>query len=169
MPISMTDDQGNELDLTKADGGTLRKKLEETLEYARSLEKDLVTTKAERALSEHGRGLVTIEDLKGVAPHEVEDRVKALAEQKLEERKGVIRDILREREGVDGEELDALVEDFLGGRDEPAGEPEPDLTEVSKLPGDRPGLQPKMPGMDDAMGNLESFFVDQEKRHKRRK
>lgn len=171
MPITLTDDQGNDLDLDKADGGTLRRKLEEALAENRKLSEAVVTVKAEKAIGEHGKGLVKAEDLKGVAPDEVETKVKEIAEKRLQERRDVLRDVLRTRDGLEGDELEAAVEDFLDGgdSDEGSGDSEPDLTDLSGLGGDRPATKPKLPGLDDPFGNLESHFEEQERRSKRRK
>lgn len=172
MPITLTDDQGNELDLDKADGGTLRKKLEEALAENRRLSEAIVTAKAEKAISEHGKGLVKTEDLKGVAPDEVEAKVKEIAERRLQERRDVIRDVLQARDGLEGDELEAAVDEFLGGGSGDQGgevDAEPDLNDLSSLGGERPALRPKLPPMDDPFGNLESYFAEQESRSRRRR
>ena len=171
MAVELVDDQGNPIDLEKASGSTLRTKLEEALAENRRLSERLVTLEAEKVIEAHGKGLVKPEDLKGVRPDQLEARVKELAEQRLEERKSVVREIL-EAQGLTGEELDAAVEDFLAGRGstreaEPEPEDEgPSLGELSQLPGSRPKVKPKLPPMDDPMANLVSHFESRDRKRR---
>src|SRR5690606_40552836 len=104
------------VDVERGDGGTLRRKLEEALAENRGVSEAGVTAKAEKVISEHGKRLVKTEDVKGVAPDEVEAKVKEIAERRLQERRDVIRDVLRARDGLEGDELEAAVDEFLGDR-----------------------------------------------------
>lgn len=171
MPISLVDDDGNALDLDKADGGTLRKKLEEAIAENRKLAQRVATGEAKELISSKGYNLVKPEDLADVPLDQIEVKAKELHEQRLESRKETIREVLADRHGLEGAELDAAVEDFLGGggvanegtviEDKDLG-----LDDLASLPGSRPNLSPKLPPMSDAFGNLESHFEAQERRRK---
>jgi hypothetical protein len=158
MPISLVDDQGNEIDLEKADGGTLRKKLEEAISENQSLSQEVVTLKAGTVIEEHGLSLVEPDDLKGVAPDQLETKAKELHKQRYEARVDTVKSVLAER-GLEGDELDAAVKDFIGAvpSEAPAGGQDsgaPGLSGLKNLGGNRPSNEAKPPPMDDPMGNL---------------
>lgn len=163
MPISLIDDQGNELDLDKADGGTLRRKLEEAIAQNRDLEREAATFRAEKAIEAHGSDLVKPEDLMGVSKDGLEAKVQELHEQRLDTQKETVRTVLAKR-GLEGDELEAAVEEFLGGDSDgspvPAGDAFDDL---DGLGGARPDRKPNLPDMEDGFGNLESYFAEHDK------
>ncbi len=165
MPITLLDDDGNEIDLDKADGGTLRTKLEEALTANKAWEKEVATSRAVSAIGEHGYDLVKPEDFEGVSPDEVAEKAKELHEQRLEARSETVRSILAER-GLEGSDLDSAVEGFLEGGDLPAGKPveEPDFADLLLTGGARPDQKGKAVPMDDAMGNLTGHFEDKKKK-----
>lgn len=169
MPITLTDDAGNEIDLDKADGGTLRRKLEEALAENKTLSGTLATFVAQKAVEEHGAGLIKPEDLAGVPADQVETKAKELVAQRQAQRTEVIRSVMAER-GLEGSELDSAVEEFLAGNPAPAPSAEEDResawTDLESLGGTRPARKPTAPGIEDAMGNLTSYFEGQEKRKK---
>lgn len=160
MPIQLVDESGQEIDLDTADGGTLRKKLEEALSANRELEQEVVTSRAAKVIGEHGYNLVKPEDLKGVSVDEVEAKAKQIHEEKLARRTETVKEILADK-GLEGEALDQAVEKFLAG--EPVGAApgngdEPDFTDLLVLGGTPPGQKVDAPSMDDAMGNLTAAF-----------
>ena len=162
MPIELVDESGEEIDLETADGGTLRKKLEEALSTNRSLEQEVVTSRAEKAIREHGYSLVKPEDLEGVSVDEVEAKAKQIHEEKLNRRTETVREILSDK-GLEGEQLDSAVEKFLAGEPvAPQGttSDEPDFADLLLMGGERPATKSDAPGMEDAMGNLVSAFED---------
>lgn len=163
MPIELVDENGNELDLDKANGGTLRKLLEDALSANRSLEQEVVTARAAKAISENGYSLVKPEDLKGVGVDEVEAKAKQIHEEKLARRTETVKEILADK-GLEGEALDQAVEKFLAGEPiaaENTGEVEPDFADlISVVGGERPSRTPNAPAMDDPMGNLTAAFED---------
>lgn len=161
MPITIVDEAGNEIDIDKADGGTLRKKLEETLQRNKTLEELASTSAAKAAIGEHGYSLVKEEDLKGVSADQVEAKAKELQEQREASRLETVRSVLAER-GLDGEDLEAAVEDFLGSK-QSSSEGE-DFTGIESIGGSRPTRTPTVPKMDDALGNFTSHFEETAKR-----
>ncbi len=169
MPIELVDEAGNKIDLDKASGGVLRSKLEEALAENETLAKQVVTSRAEKAIGEHGYGLVKPEDLVGVSPDNVEAKAKELQEQRVKAQADVVRNVLVER-GLEGDELDEAVQGFLG---DDAGKPvipqsdDPDFANLTKVGGGRPPNQDAVPPMDDSMGNLTSHFEDKPSGQKR--
>ena len=168
MPIELVDEAGEPIDLDKASGGVLRSKLEEALQKNETLEKQVVTSRATAAIGEHGYGLVKPEDLVGVPPDKVEAKAKELQEQRLEARSETVRSVLEER-GLEGDELDEAVTEFLGDPQEPEAlvEKDPDFAGLAKIGGGRPPNKDAVPPMDDALGNLTSHFEDKKPSKKR--
>lgn len=163
MPITLTDDHGNEIDIEKADGGTLRRKLEEALSQNKSLTEQIATSKAAEVVREHGAGLVKAEDLVGVPVDQMEAKAKELAESKTAERAELIRTVLEER-GLEGDDLDQAVSDFLGGdKVTPVENDGGNWPDVEGIGGARPKRTPALPDMTDAMGNLQSAFENTKK------
>lgn len=173
MPIELVDEAGNEIDLDKADGGTLRKKLEEALSSNKDLEQRLVTREAQSVIAEKGFSLVKPEDLEGVAPDQVEAKAKELHEQKAAERAETVRSVFEEK-GLEGDDLDQAVEEFLTGEGvTPSGEEDvdvdPDFAKLPSVGGQRPSNKKKAPPMEDPMGNMVGHFEEQEKSSSGRK
>ena len=160
MPIELTDDKGNPLDLDKADGSTLRKKLEQALEENKNLAQENATFKATDVIGKHGFSLVKPEDLSGVAADQIEAKAKELQEQREGERTEMVRSVLQGK-GLEGPELDKAVEDFLSGSTQtPPESTEPDFTDLAGLGGERPTRNPNLPPLDDPMGNLVGAFEE---------
>ena len=169
MPIELVDEAGETIDLDKASGGILRKKLEEALAENESLAKQVVTSRADTAIREHGYGLVKPEDLVGVAPNQVEAKAKELQEQRTEARADMVRGVFEER-GFEGDELDEAVLDFLGDAKENPPAPQsddPDFASLTKIGGARPANKGTVLPMDDALGNLTSHFEENPSSRKR--
>ncbi len=168
MPIELVDEAGNKIDLDKASGGVLRSKLEEALAENETLAKQVVTSRAEKAIGEHGYGLVKPEDLVGVSPDNVEAKAKELQEQRTQARADVVRSVLVER-GLEGDELDEAVLGFLGDPQDPEApkSDDPDFANLTKVGGGRPPNKDAVPPMDDSMGNLTSHFEEKTSSRKR--
>jgi hypothetical protein len=170
MPISLVDEAGNEIDLEKADGGTLRKKLEEALSKNRELEQRVVTSEVDRINREHGYKLKA-EDLGEVPVDQLEAKAKELHEQAQSQRRETIRSVFAER-GLEGDDLDQAVEGFLSGADAPGGNPNPqdeiDFGDLPKLGGVRPPRGGDAPSISDPMGNLTAHFEEQERKSGRK-
>lgn len=162
MPITFTDDHGNEVDLDKADGGTLRKNLERVLERNRLLEEQASTSTARSVIESMDGSLVTVEDLKGVPADQIEAKAKELQGQRQAQRLETVRSVFAAR-GLDGEDLEAAVEEFLGESGTGVSQ-EQDHISVENLGGSRPSRTPAVPPMDDAFGNLEAHFTENDKR-----
>lgn len=159
MPITLTDDDGNEVDLSKADGGFLRKKLEEALADNANLSKQAATSKIGEIVGADGFSLVKAEDLAGVSVGQIEAKAKQVQAERTE----VIRSALATK-GLEGADLDAALGDFLSGGEPPVpGVQDENFTNTENLGGGRPKRTPDAPPMDDAMGNLTSAFEDQAK------
>lgn len=122
---SAVDDDDDEQESAK----TLRAKLERALVENRTL-------KAEKILKEGSFNLVKPEDLAKVDTDKLEEAAQKLQEERAEIQKGLIRDTFAKR-GLEGDDLDAAVNEFLG---EPAdGESVIDrITETASIGGQRP-------------------------------
>jgi hypothetical protein len=156
MPIMVTDDDGNAVDIDKVDGGTLRKRYVETHQQNEKLTERLVTLEAQAAIQEHGSTLVKVEDLAGVPVEKISDTVKSLHEKRETERQDLIRSVFAEK-GLDGNDLDQAVSDFIGAQ----SSQEENWPGTDNLGGERPSRNSKLPPMDDAMGNLQSAFSNE--------
>lgn len=163
MPITLTDEKGNQIDLDKADGGTLRKKLEEALKENQTLAQENTTFKAQAAIEANGLSLVKPEDLEGVALDEIETKAKELQVQKEAAQLETVKSILASR-GLEGDALESAAKDFLAGGEiesKPAGDDgDIDFAGLGQLPGVRVGSGPNLPGMDDPTGNLTAAFAE---------
>lgn len=124
---SDVDDDDDEQESAK----TLRAKLERALVENRTL-------KAEKILSAGAFDLVKPEDLAKVDTDKLEEAAQKLQEERAEIQKGLIRDTFAKR-GLEGDDLDAAVNEFLG---EPAdGEVAIDrITSTASIGGARPAL-----------------------------
>ncbi|MBF83486.1 MAG: hypothetical protein CL489_03315 [Acidobacteria bacterium] len=100
-------------DISEMSGGTLRQKLEETLEQNKSLRTELTGLKAQEVIQQHGLSLVEPTDLDGVDIGQLEERAREIQEDRRGQQEKLARDLLAKR-GYEGEELDRQVEDFLG-------------------------------------------------------
>ncbi len=103
----------DEEDISTMSGGTLRHKLEETLEQNRSLTSELSGLKAQEVIQQHGLSLVEPTDLVGVDIGQLEERAREIHEDRRGMQEKLARDLLAKR-GFEGDELDRQVEDFLG-------------------------------------------------------
>lgn len=108
----------------KEGGKGLRKLLEEALKETGQLRSVAAGAEAQRVIGEKGYNLVKAEDLSGVAVDDIPTKAAELQEQRVTERTNVVRGVLAGK-GLEGEELDAAVEDFLGGSDQAAQEDSP--------------------------------------------
>ena len=93
-------------------GSSLRRKLEETLTRERQLTTELSGLKAKELITENGYGLVKVEDLIGVALGEMDTKAEELQQERAGQQVDLARDMLAKR-GLQGDELDRAVEDFL--------------------------------------------------------
>lgn len=110
---------------------TLRTKLERALVENRTL-------KAEKILSAGTYDLVKPEDLAKVDTDKLEEAAQTLQSERVEIQKGLVRDTFAKR-GLDGDDLDAAVADFLGGP--PSEEDTLDrIGETASIGGNRPAL-----------------------------
>ena len=100
-------------DISEMSGGTLRQKLEETLEQNKSLRGELTGLKAQEVIQQHGLSLVKPTDLDGVDIGQLEERAREIHEDRRGQQEELARDLLARR-GFEGDELDRQVEDFLG-------------------------------------------------------
>ncbi len=103
----------DEEDISTMSGGTLRQKLEETLEQNKSLRTELTGLKAQEVIQQHGLSLVEPTDLDGVDIGQLEERAREIQEDRRGQQEKLARDLLTKR-GFEGDELDRQVEDFLG-------------------------------------------------------
>ena len=101
-------------DLDELDGHGLRGRLERELREKRNLEAQIVSMKAKEILAENGFDLVKPEDLKGAKLEELESKAKALQDDRLNTARAVVRNRL-ERQGLEGDDLEAAVDEFFGG------------------------------------------------------
>lgn len=93
-------------------GKGLRKWAETVQAETRQTMSELATLKADKVIQEHGYSLVTAEDLAGTSLSELEAKAEAVEAEKLEAQKVLAKDMFA-RKGLEGEELDVAVEDFL--------------------------------------------------------
>ncbi len=93
-------------------GSSLRRKLEETLNENRALATELSGLKAKELIAEQGLGLVKPDDLVGVDLSEMADRASQLQQERATQQADLARDMLARR-GLEGDELDQAVTDFL--------------------------------------------------------
>ena len=100
-------------DLSTMSGGALRQKLEETLDQNKSLSSELSGLKAQAVIQQHGLSLVEPTDLDGVDIGQLEQRALEIQEDRRGQQEKLARDLLAKR-GLEGDELDRQVEDFLG-------------------------------------------------------
>jgi predicted HAD superfamily phosphohydrolase len=160
MPIIVTDDKGNEVDLEEMDGGTLRKRYVDALNREKALNERLATAEAVRVIGEHGSKLVKPEDLVGVPVDEISAKVTELHTQRETERQEIIRSVLADR-GLEGDDLDAAVKEFFTDTPAPEGaEMEQSWPSLETLGGTRPTRTGDLPSMEDPMGNLQAHFQD---------
>ncbi len=108
MPDDFTDDE-----LANASGSVLRQKLEQALKENRTLKGDVASLRAERLISEKGLSLIKPEDLQGVDPDELEVKALALHKEREDQQLDGIRTVFR-RKGLDGDDLEKAVADFVG-------------------------------------------------------
>lgn len=112
-------------EVEKREGGKgLRRKLEEALKENRQLRGVAVSAEAAKVIGEKKLSLVKAEDLSGVELDQLEAKAVELQEQRIAERTEVIKGVFASK-GLDGEDLDTAVEDFLGGSGEAAQEDSP--------------------------------------------
>lgn len=147
---------GDEGDNEQEDGKTLRRKLEAALVENRKL-------KAEQVLATGTYGLVKPDDLAKVEPDKVEEVAKKLQE----EREGIQKSLIREtfaKRGLEGEELDAAVAEFLS---EPASDEDKvdTIAQVTRQGGSRPpvGVNKNLHGIQA----IEAGLLAKEKRRAR--
>ena len=93
-------------------GSTLRRKLEEALDRNRELTTELTGLKAKSLIEEHGHSLVKPGDLESVDLSEMADVAERLQSERSDQQADLARDMLA-RTGLDGDELDKAVDDFL--------------------------------------------------------
>lgn len=106
MPTSLDDlDENDEQGGEDAKG--LRKQLEAVLAQNRTLT-------IEKVLREHELPLVKAEDLAGVKDlDKIEERAKAIQTERVQLQETLVRDIFR-RKGIEGDDLEAMVKEFVG-------------------------------------------------------
>src|SRR5215207_867383 len=114
MADGFTDDDGQET------GGSLRTKLEAALSELKSMRDENGAMKAEKIIRDKGYKLLTPEDLKGVDPKELESEAEKRFAAKKEAQRLLAKDLLGRRHGVEGDELDRLVDEYMGESDGPA-------------------------------------------------
>lgn len=112
-------------DLDELDGSTLRRKLEKALSENRKLSEENTTFKAKDVISSGNFNLVKPEDLAGVSHDKVKEHAEQLQSQRLDERRGLTRDILQ-RQGYEDSELDEAVELLMAGEGTVAAPSAPD-------------------------------------------
>lgn len=105
-----TGDEGAELD-----GKGLRAKLEQEIAERRKAEGELRTYKVKDFLAEKGLTLVKPEDLGDVALDKVEERALAIQAERQQLKESLVRDIFSSQ-GIDGDDLEAAVKEFIGQR-----------------------------------------------------
>ena len=132
-------------------GGQLRQKLEETIEVNKQLTSQLVAERASNVIRDGGFDLVKADDLVGVAIEEIADKAKSLQEERYQQQRNLLVDVLR-KNGTPDDELDSTADAMLAGQqskpqqsavDEgfgllgnlPSGTPTPQV-DISQLHGD---------------------------------
>jgi hypothetical protein len=108
----MTDLDGYEDGDVGESGSSLRRKLEEALTSKRQLTTELSGLKAKELITEHGYGLVKVEDLVDVDLDKMSTKAEELQQERTGQQVDLARDMLAKR-GLQGVELDRAVEDFL--------------------------------------------------------
>lgn len=108
MADGFTDDDSQET------GGSLRTKLEAALAESKTLKDELGAMKAEKLIRDKGFSLVEADDLKGVDADKLEAKAAEVQAQKAEAQRVLIRDVLGRRHGVEGDELERLVDEYVG-------------------------------------------------------
>lgn len=111
MSFDFTED---EFENESGSGSKLREKLEETLSTNKELMKELAFYKAKDVINAKGFNLVKPEDLEGVALDKLEERAEALQAERQDLQKSLVQDIFK-KQGLEGEELEAAVQAFIGG------------------------------------------------------
>lgn len=99
-------------------GSKLRQLLQKEIASRRKAEDELTTYKVKDVLSVEGFDLVKPEDLEGVSVDKVEERARALQEERETVREAVLRDFL-ERQGIEGDALEDMVKEYAARSDAP--------------------------------------------------
>ena len=115
-------------------GGSLRRKLESEIAAKKELMNELAALKAKAVISEKGFDLVNPEDLKGVAPAEVEARAEALQQERLEVAQRYLGNVLGIQD-VDGDVAEAL-KGLIGKDGKPSAEGLSRARELNSISGD---------------------------------
>lgn len=133
-------------EISQMDGGTLRSKFEEALKTISSQTSELAGYRAKEVIGSEGLSLVKPEDLSGVSDLE---EMKAKAVELENQRKAAQVDLAKEmfaRRGLDGEELEQAVQEFLAPS---AGEASTGFETLQSIPG---GGQPVKPSLENLHG-----------------
>lgn len=105
------DDLDTELDQEDAKG--LRGRLERAERENRKLKEQITVQTAQRLLADKGFDLVKPEELKGIDLKDLESKAEALQNERLDNARSVVRSRFM-RQGLEGEDLEAAVDDFFG-------------------------------------------------------
>jgi hypothetical protein len=109
-----TDFSSEELDrVEREEGGKgLRQRLEDALRENRTISQELAQRRSREVISEQGLSLVKPEDLEGLSADELEEKAQAIQLERSEAQVQLARDVFAKK-GLDGDELDAAVREFL--------------------------------------------------------
>lgn len=132
MPLSV--EEIDEIESTQGGSG-LRRKLEETIGENRQLAEKVFSYEANEVIAAKGFSLVKPEDLVGA--ENLEARAQELQEARETERLNVVRDLLAQK-GLEGEELDSAVAEFVSAPKSSEGSATDAAAELSSLRGKRP-------------------------------
>lgn len=100
-------------------GGSLREKLEAALAQNAQLATEVASVRAEKLIAAKEFQFVTPEDLKGVKLDELEARATALEAAGAKTAEAALRRLF-EKQGLDGDSLDAAVKDAIGPKTDEA-------------------------------------------------
>lgn len=141
----------------KEGGRGLRARLEAALAELKDSRQERASLKAEKVIGDHGLSLVKPEDLAGVSVDDLEERAKALQAERIEAQKDLARSVFAKK-GLEGDELEAAVEDFIAPVTESNPTPEgaeelPDILEFGRMPGNV--SDPRIPRLDEGMSGVD--------------
>ena len=102
-----------------SEGSDLRSQLEATLETNKALTAQLAAATASNVIRDQGLSLVKPEDLNDVAVDEIETVAKQLQEQRYDQQKDLVKDVLK-RNGVSDSDLDTQAEAWMKGESQAA-------------------------------------------------
>lgn len=145
-------------------GGSLRAKLEASLEANRQMAAELHGFKAQQIIAEKGYKHVTIDDLQGVDLTELATKAEAIEKQNLQLRETVLKETLQSQ-GLDGDRLDEAVKNLLHPQESHA-DTSTRLANLGRIAGGAPGAHDteNLTGRQLIMAGIE----ENEKSHKPR-